>query len=173
MAKDARELALIECIFSARRAEIAALAWADVDLGHGTLRIRRGKGGRARFALLTEEAQAALGAYYEAAGQPPDASPVFPVPPGVGHPRLAGKAYTPGGLGKWVMAILKRAGCWTPGIGCVHRFRRTLATEYLRTHPGDVFGLMDLLGHKQVGTTQKYVFTDPAELATRLARVRL
>jgi integrase/recombinase XerD len=160
-------------VFSARRAEIAALLWADVDLGHGTIRIRRGKGGRARFALLTEEAQAALAAYYVAAGEPADTVPVFPVPAGVGHPRQAGQPYTPGGLYKWVRTILIRAECWTPGRGGVHRFRRTLATEYLRSNPHDLIGLMTLLGHKQVATTQKYVFVNAADLAPRLAAVRL
>ena len=83
------------------------------------------------------------------------------------------RPYTPGGLGKIVQAILTRAGCWWRGLGAAHRFRRSFATEYLRENREDLVGLQRLMRHKQVSTTARYCFLQPADLAPRLSRVTL
>ena len=168
-----KELAIVECLWTMRRCEVAALKWSDVDLSQGMVLIMKGKGSKPSWTLLMPEAQAALGAWFEAAQEPPDESPVFPVPAGVGHPKRIGGPYTPGGIGKIIQAVLTRAGCWSRGIGGGHRFRRTMATAYLREHPGDIVGLARIMRHEQISTTERYAFLQPDDLAPRLAKVRL
>lgn len=169
---DAKELAVIECLWTLRRAEVAALRWRDVDLGQGTVMVLKGKGDKPSWTLLTADAQAAIAAWFTAAGTPPDATPVFTVE-AAGHPRFKGQPYTPNGLGKLVRRILLRAGLWTPGAGSAHRFRRSLATEYLRANPGDLVGLQKILRHEQVSTTARYAWLTQDDLTPRLARVVL
>ena len=49
-----RDLALIMFIADSglRRAEISALNWGDVDIGSGRVRVSKGKGGKARTAVV-------------------------------------------------------------------------------------------------------------------------
>ncbi len=171
--QDARELAVVECLWTLRRFEVAALRWADIDLRQGMARIRLGKGGKPSWTLLTGDAQAALAAWFTAAGEPPDETPVFPIPPGVGHPKHVGQPYTANGLGKWVQRILERGGVWKAGIGSCHRFRRSFATQYLRANPQDLIGLQRLMRHSTVATTSKYCFLEPDDLTPRMAKMRL
>lgn len=168
-----RERALIECLWVLRRAETAAVCWQDLDLPRGMITVLKGKGNKPSWTLLPSSTREALAAWFEASGCPPDAAPVFPVPPGVGHPTRIGGHYTPGGIGRIVQKILTRAGCWSPGAGCAHRFRRSFATTYLRANPQDLTGLMRLMRHEQIATTQKYVWLEPEDLAPRLAAMRL
>ena len=163
--RDDRERALIPCLYTLRRAEVAALRWAEIDLGPGEALVRRGKGGKSFWTLLTASAQLALAAWFDRAGSPADLSPVFPTPSG-GH-------YAPAALGDVVRRCLIRAGLWSPGRGCAHRFRRTFATAYLRANPGDIEGLRLIFGHEDIATTVDYVFLQPEDLAPRVARVRL
>lgn len=163
--RDDRERALIACLYTLRRAEVAALRWADIDLAPGVAVVLNGKGGKASWTLLTASAQTALAAWFEAAGAPPDPSPVFP--------NRDGAHYTPGSIGELVRGLLERAGLWKPGSGCAHRFRRSFATEYLRANPGDLEGLRRLMRHDAIATTIRYVYLEPEDLAPRLARVRL
>lgn len=172
-AQGPKERALLECLFTARRFEVARLVWGDVDLMLGTVRIRHGKGGRSARTLLTAGAVEALMAWYHEAGRPAPEAPVFAIPTGVGHPKRIGQPYTPGGLGRIVQRILTRAGCWTRGIGCAHRFRRTFATEFLRVNEKDLVGLKHLMRHQQLSTTEKYVMFDPTDLSDRMGRLKL
>jgi integrase len=167
--RDAKERAIVESLLTMRRAEVAALRWRDVDLVKGIAQIQRGKGGRADWTLLLPVTVAALTAWHTASGAPAPDAFVFPVP-GSGDPA---RPYTPGGLGKIVQAILTRAGCWWRGLGAAHRFRRSFATEYLRENREDLVGLQRLMRHKQVSTTARYCFLQPADLAPRLSRVTL
>lgn len=171
--RNAKELAMIEVLATCRRAEAAGLKWGDLRLAEGIAYIRRGKGGRADWTLLLETTKAALTAWHAAAGSPAPEAWVFTVPPNVGHPTRTGGPYTPGGFDKIVRSILRRAGCWARGLGSCHRMRRSFATSYIREHPQDTFGLMRLMRHRQLSTTQRYCFLQPDDLAPRLARVRL
>lgn len=163
--KDDRERAMLACLYTLRRASVAALRWGDVDLGPGVALVRRGKGGKSYWTVLTPSAQTALAAWYDVQGRPADDAPVFPTQRG-GH-------YSPATLGDVVRGILQRAGLWKPGIGLCHRFRRSFATEYLRQNAGDLNGLRIILGHEDISTTVGYCHISPAELAPRVARVNL
>lgn len=160
-----RDLALLECLWTLRRAEVAQLVWGDVDFRQGMVHVRRGKGHKPSWTLLPGEAQAVLHLWYTAQCQPASDQPVFP------HPR--GGHYRPDGIGRIVQRLLTKAGLWHRGAGCAHRFRRSFATEYLRANPQDLIGLQRLMRHEQVSTTSGYVMYLPDDLTPRMARVRL
>jgi len=168
-ARTPKERALIEVLTTCRRAEAAGLRWGDLNLETGLALIQRGKGGQPSWTLLLEPTRAALQAWREDSRNPPPEALVFPVP-GSGTPA---RPYTPGGLGKLVQGLLRRAGCWSRGLGACHRFRRSFATAYLRENPSDLVGLQRLMRHRSVSTTAKYAFLQPDDLGPRLARVRL
>ena len=168
-----RELALVECLWVLRRCEVAALRWGDLDVTRGMVTVRHGKGDKPSWTLLPPSTHAALRAWFEAARTPGDDTPVFPIQPGTGHPRHVGGPYSPGGLGKLVRRILIRAGLWTPGSGICHRFRRSFATQYIRTNPGDLAGLQRLMRHTQLSTTGRYLYLEPEDLAPRMAALEL
>jgi integrase len=168
-----KETALIECLWVLRRGEVAALRWGDLDLDRGLISVLKGKGAKPSWTLLPPATPPALRAWYEAAGSPPAEAPVFAVPLGAGHDARVGQPYTPGGIGKQVQTILTRAGCWTRGLGSAHRFRRSFATTYLKANPQDLIGLMRLMRHENIATTQKYVWFEPEDLAPRMAALEL
>jgi integrase/recombinase XerD len=175
-----RELAIVECCWTLRRFEVAALRWGDLDLTRGVVYVRLGKGRKASWTLLPSSTRDALMRWCEAAGAPPAEAPVFPIEPGRpglpgsgGHPAKIGQPLTPGGIGKIVQILLTRAGLWTRGMGAAHRFRRSFATEYLRANRSDVLGLQQLMRHDDVATTQRYVFFTREDLAARLDQITL
>jgi len=164
-ARGPKELAMIGCLLTLRRAEVCAMRWSHVNLSTGMVLVPNGKGAKSSWTMLTTATQADLAAWFEAAGSPLDTAPVFPTP--------RGRPYRPGSLGLIVRQLLRRAGLWTPGIGSAHRFRRSLATEYLRTNPGDLVGLQAILRHENVATTARYAWLTADDLKPRLGRVRL
>lgn len=159
-----RDRAMVACLYTLRRAEVAALRWRDIDLGSGVAAVV-GKGGKATWTMLTPSAQAALAEWFTDAGEPPDADPVFP--------NRWGRCYAPQTIGDRVQRLLTKAGLWSPGAGCAHRFRRVFATEYLRANPQDLEGLRRLMRHDSIATTSSYVYLQPEDLASRVARVKL
>lgn len=162
---DPRELAMIGSLMTLRRAEAAAMRWTSINLRTGMVLVPNGKGGKSAFTLLTPQAQVDIQAWFEAAGEPSDESPVFPGPRG--HP------YKAPSLGLIVQKLLTRAGLWARGMGNCHRFRRSLATAYLKVNPGDLVGLQAILRHENVATTARYAWLTSDDLAPRLARVNL
>jgi integrase len=164
-ARDPRELALVGCLLTLRRAEVCTMRWGHINLTTGMCLVPNGKGAKSSWTMLTATTQTDLAAWFTAAGEPPDDTPVFPNP----H----GQPYRPNSLGVIVRLLLTRAGLWTTGLGCAHRFRRSLATEYLRANPGDLVGLQAILRHEQIATTARYAWLTTDDLAPRLARVHL
>jgi site-specific recombinase XerC len=148
-----------------RRAEVAALRWGSLDLERGMISVLMGKGQKPSWTLLPRSAPAALAAWFLAAGSPPDSAHVFSTP--------SGRPYTPNGIGRAVHRLLVRANLWTRGIGCAHRLRRSFATTYMKAHPGDLTGLMRLMRHENIATTQRYVWYEPEDLAPRMAALEL
>jgi integrase len=164
---------VLECLWTPRRAEVAALAWRDLDVARGLVYVRKGKGNKPTWTLLPRSSQVALAAWFAAASSPPDAAaPMFPRPCGNAHARKGGH-HSPGGLGKLVQRLLTRAGLWTHGIGGAHRFRRSFATTYLKANPSDLAGLQKLMRHTLLSTTGKYCFFEPEDLAPRMAAMEL
>lgn len=164
-ARGPKELAMIGCLLTMRRAEVAAMRWSFVNLSTGMVLVPNGKGAKSSWTMLTQGTQADLAAWFEAAGSPADSAPVFATP--------RGRPYKPGSLGLVMQKLLMRAGLWTRGAGNCHRLRRTLATSYLRVNPGDLVGLQAIMRHEQVSTTARYAWLTSDDLAPRLARVRL
>lgn len=161
------ERAMIEILWTTRRAEAAALRWEHANLTTGLLLVPKGKGGTADWTLLLEPTREALAAWQAETATP--TGWVFPVP-GSGTP---GRPYTPGGFAKVIQGILTRAGCWRSGMGNCHRLRRSFATAYITEHPGAITELQKLMRHQSISTTSLYIHYQPDDLAPRLARVAL
>jgi integrase/recombinase XerC len=144
-----------------RASELVALAVSDVTFtpeGEGTARIRRGKGGKERYALLGRAAVAALRAYLDSA-----------------RPVLASAGTCPGAL------FLNRFGRRLSDRGvrrlfdkyCVvvaashkvtpHSLRHSFATHLL-DHGADLRVVQELLGHADLSTTQVYTHVSTARL---------
>jgi integrase len=166
-------LALIETLWTLRRHEVAQLCWGDLDLPRGLVYVKRGKGDKPATTLLPGPTRAALAAWYVAAGTPSDETPVFPIPPKPGCQGFVGGPYTAAGLGGVVQRILLRAGLWTRGIGCSHRFRRSFASQYLRQNRHDLVGLATLLRHSDVATTTRYCYLELEDLTPQMAALEL
>jgi integrase/recombinase XerD len=173
-----RDRALLELLYASglRVSELTALDLADLDLGRRTVRVR-GKGGRERVALFGPPAARALAAYLAH-----------------GRPRLAG----PGsGAAVFLNARgrrLTRQGCWLivrahavraglpAGQVSPHVLRHTFATHLL-AGGADLRAVQELLGHRDLATTQVYTHVLPERLrrvyrrahprATYRRRVRL
>lgn len=156
-----RLIVLLAAYAGLRRAEIAALQWADVQ--GGLIRVVHGKGGRTRIVplhpvlageLAVEAARrrrGSPGSGYRYAG--PDGSYVFP--------GRSGGPMTPGAAGKAASAALG------PGWAA-HALRHRFATRaYAGTR--DLLAVQALLGHAKPETTKRY--TDLAD-DSLLAAVR-
>lgn len=124
-----------------RRAEVAGLQVADVDM-RARLVYVRGKGGHERIVPLIPEVRRALDAYLADAGAP--AGPLIR--------SLDGRHdLEPGTIGMTTRRIMRRAGV----RGSCHSFRHTCASD-VADKVGDLRVVQDLLGHRSIATTQIY-----------------
>jgi integrase/recombinase XerD len=152
-----RDRAILETMYATglRRAELRALEVADVDLDAELLTVRRGKGGKGRVVPLTRPACAALKAYLRTtrpallAGI--ESARLFVSP--VNHP---GEDFCLGehALGNLVARYAKAVGVKkkvTP-----HLWRHTCATHLLQNQ-ANVRHVQELLGHKCLATTERYL----------------
>jgi len=60
-----------------RRAEMISLNWDDIDLMSGLVRVKRGKGGKARSAVIGATTRRAILFYRRVLGNPANDSPIF------------------------------------------------------------------------------------------------
>lgn len=160
-----RNQAIISTMFAsgARRAEIVALKWDDVDLEQGIIHIRHGKGDKERYAALFGDlAVRALDHWQSLTG---GRSYVFcPVINGV---LSADKPIAADTLYHVVDVTGKQAGVvWKP-----HDARRSLATELLdRGVP--LSEVQKQLGHAQANTTMIYAQAGSAADRRKLVTLR-
>ncbi len=138
-----RLLVLLGAHAGLRVGDIAALEPADLDLPNHRLRVRHGKGGKARTVGLSERLTAALQAF---PGQPAGGT-VF----GVGTTRL------------WqIMRVLceraQQLGIEVPARG-VHSLRHSSGTRLYR-ETGDLLLVRDHLGHASVRSSERYAKGD-------------
>jgi len=152
-----RDRTILEVMYATglRRAELRSLAVADIDLGSEVLFVRRGKGGKDRVVPLTRTACACLKTYLRETrpallGRAKSAR-LFVAP--VNHP---GEDYCLGehALGNLVARYAKQAGIQkkvTP-----HLWRHTCATHLLQNQ-ANVRHVQELLGHKSLATTERYL----------------
>lgn len=154
-----RDRALLELFYATglRRSELAALSLGDIEGGRGTLHVRRGKGGKGRFVPVGERALAWL-AKYQAEARPtlqsdPHEAALFLNSDGG---RLSANALS------WrVRSYFDRAGIRK--AGACHLFRHTMATAML-DNGADVRHVQEMLGHSDIGTTQRYTHVSIARL---------
>lgn len=127
-----------------RRSEVVALDWGDLDLRAGLVRVRRGKGGKARSVVVGARTRRALMRYRRQVPHA-EADPVFQSQRGGG--RLTG-----GGLHTWLRRAGERAGLRVSA----HALRRTFATLSLAAGM-DALHLQALLGHSTLEMVRRYV----------------
>jgi integrase/recombinase XerC len=154
-----RDKAMLEALYSAglRVGELCALAVDDVDLDEGLLTVR-GKGRKERLALLGAEARKALREWLTARAGFLD------------HLHKGGQAVflnknggplTVRSVGRILEKYLKMSGLdprSTP-----HTLRHTFATHLLDAG-ADIRGVQELLGHKNLATTQIYTHVSTQRL---------
>ena len=149
-----RDQAILEVLYASgmRASELVALDLTDIVLtgvGEGEARIRRGKGGKERIALLGKSAVTALQAYHRSA-----------------RPVLLGKQATNAVfLNRWGGRLSDRGvrrlfDKYCESVATVHKItphtlRHTFATHLL-DHGADLRVVQELLGHADLATTQIY-----------------
>lgn len=181
-----RNAAIVQVLLQTgmRIGECAALWWDDITYGerHGQVRIRAGKGNKARSVPLNESARQALADY---------AAPFLGTEPtlkatAVAWPRASGRgaalwtsergcALSVREMGRMVQGLVRdcAARSLLPADATPHSLRHTFATRYLIAHPADLVGLARVLGHSSLDTTRIYVQPSEEELAARVDRIDL
>jgi integrase/recombinase XerD len=103
-----------------RRSEVIALNWGDVDIQSGLVRVIRGKGGKARSAVIGAASRRALLAYRRTITSTDDKAPIFQT--------RQGTRFTAKGFGQVFCKLRDKSGVnVTP-----HAMRRTFAILSLR-----------------------------------------
>lgn len=150
-----------------RVSELCSLDLADWQAGRrvrkkssigGTLRVW-GKGAKERIVALPAAADAAI-ADYVANERGTDPGPLFL--------SRCGDRLTRNGVHQLLADLGRRAG--VPGVHA-HRFRKTFATNYVRRHGDDVFGLCALMGWESLAPAQHYVRLVAEERAAEMRMV--
>lgn len=125
-----------------RVSELCALTVGDYNAGR--LHVRKGKGGKARYAVVGNRTQKAIWRYMAQRGESRDDYPLFA--------SRTGRHLRRDNLRAIVARMGKRAG-----VAHVHphRFRHTFAINYLR-NGGNVLELRELLGHSSLTMVMRY-----------------
>jgi integrase/recombinase XerC len=157
---EVRDRAILETLYSSgvRVSELAALDETDLDLKAGVARVM-GKGRRERLAGLGSHAVAALRQYLEAKGRvaaPKRGLALFE--------NRAGGRLSVRGIQRLLARRLAAAGL-DPKIS-PHKIRHSFATHLLDAG-ADLRSVQELLGHRNLATTQIYTHVS----ATRLREV--
>lgn len=167
-----------------RIGECAALRWDDINYGErfGHVRIRAGKGNKARSVPLNESARQALADYAAPLqGVEPTLKAVAAAwPHGAGCAvslwiSERGRPLSVREMSRMVQGLVRDCAAHglTPADATPHSLRHTFATRYLVAHPADLVGLARVLGHNSLDTTRIYVQPTEEEIAGRLERIDL
>ena len=145
-----RDAAMIGVLYTGgiRRAELAALELADVDISKGKLKVRQGKGRKQRLVYVGGGALLALQAWVTVRGTEP--GPLF-VPVNKGG-KLTMRHMTDQAV---YAALKKRAEQAGVKDFSPHDFRRTFVSELL-DRGADIVTVQKLAGHADVKTTARY-----------------
>ncbi|CAI8740571.1 MULTISPECIES: tyrosine recombinase XerC [Methylococcus] len=155
---ETRDRAMWELFYSSglRLSELVGLDVVDVDFGAGSVFVRKGKGGKARYLPVGAKALEAIGVWLEARR----------VLTGAGQPALflsrQGRRIAP----RTVEMRLER---WRAKLGLServhpHMLRHSFASHMLEAS-GDLRAVQELLGHATLATTQIYTHVDFQRLA--------
>jgi site-specific recombinase XerD len=163
-----RNYALVQLMVQtgARVGEVAALRVDDMILNDrsGSVRIRQGKGIKAREVPLNATARRALRTYLETRPSAAKAEPLFLSTRAAAMPVRSIQA---------VIAGLARRARLTRIPVSAHTLRHTFALGYLRDNPGKLVELASLLGHEALDTTAVYTRPSREDLAADLERSHL
>jgi site-specific recombinase XerD len=131
-----------------RRHAAAFLRWRDVDLAEGTYTVTE-KGDRVETRPMPEELADLLDAAHAAYDPDPAA---FVIPPS--WREAAGQC----ARNDRIVYFIVRTVADRAGVRChPHALRGAFAVKFLTDNPGQILALKELLGHKQLETTQIYV----------------
>jgi len=145
-AKNARDRAILECLYGGglRVSELTGIDRDDLDLRAGIARVR-GKGRKERLAPLGGSAVRALEAYLEERPRSDDPRPLFL--------NRRGGRLTSRSVHRLLHACVLKAGV-DPRTS-PHTLRHSFATHLL-DRGADLREVQELLGHKNIATTQIY-----------------
>jgi site-specific recombinase XerD len=183
----ARNYAIVQVLLQTgvRLSECSGLTFGDISFGErgGMLRVRAGKGNKARSVPLNSSARDALATYAAPRlnVEKPSIKAVAAMWPKSGSPQTfepifesqKGGALTTSAMGQMIADLVKAAGDLVPEDTSAHTLRHTFARNYLSQYPGDIVGLATLLGHSSLGTTRLYSEPSVSQLATRIERLPL
>src|SRR6266704_2303749 len=182
-----RNYAIVQLLLQTgiRLDECSQLTLDDIELGErsGRLKVRQGKGNKARTVPLNASARQALAEYL---------APRLNCDPTVKAVSLAWPRRSPGSqqVALWqsqkkgrlstsamrqMIDVLVRdasARGLVPTQTSAHTLRHTFARNYLAQYPGDVVGLATLLGHTSLDTTRIYSQPTVEQLSTRVELLR-
>ncbi len=144
-----RDKAIIETLYStgARVSELVGISMGDMDLQEGIVRLF-GKGRKERIAVLGKYAQSAIGEYLgfrEKIVQPGEEALFI---------NKFGKRLSARSVENIVRIRLIQAGLYKSGLS-VHSLRHSFATHLLN-RGADLRTVQEMLGHKNISTTQIY-----------------
>lgn len=144
---DLRDRAIMEVAYGAglRVGELSALNWEEVDLEAATLRVR-GKGSRERLVPLGRKAGEAVHALRESLRGERPRGPLFL--------NRRGGRLTPRGI-RYILRRYRERGSF-PSPFSTHALRHSAATHLLDAG-ADLRSIQELLGHRSLSTTQKYI----------------
>jgi integrase/recombinase XerC len=152
-----RDRAILETLYSAglRVSELAGLDLADLDLAEGVVTVR-GKGKRERLGMLGRFARRAIAAWLKV--RPAEAGRSTAGPLFLNH---AWERLTSHGVASLVKRHLALAKL-NPNA-TTHTLRHSFATHLL-DHGADIRVVQELLGHKNLSTTQIYTHVSSKRL---------
>ncbi len=163
-----RNYALVQIMLQAglRVGEVAALTVADISMSDrsGSIRIRQGKGLKARGVPLNATARRALRQYLDHRMAPAGSAALFSSSRETAMPVRSIQA---------VVASLARRARLTRVPVSAHTLRHTFALGYLRDNPDKLVELASLLGHESLDTTAVYTRPSRDDLAADLERSHL
>ena len=157
-----RDRALLELLYASgiRAGEAVGLDVGDIDLDCGEVRIRKGKGGKERLALLGRSAAAAIELYLQS-GRPALSAYSGGKPQSALLLNKFGKRLSDRGVrrtfDKYLAAVGSRLKI-TP-----HVLRHSFATHLLE-NGADLRAVQELLGHANLVTTQIYTHVTTSRL---------
>lgn len=147
-----RALVLFLADSGLRRAEVCALDWADIDMQTGLVKVARGKGGKARSAVIGANTRRALLKYRRTLFEKiQKESPLFQT--------RTGTRFTPAGLALIFRRISQRTGIHVTA----HALRRTFVILSLRAGM-DVLHLQAQLGHADLTMVNYYAGLEDSDL---------
>jgi integrase/recombinase XerC len=164
----ARNYALVQLMLQAglRVGEVAMLGMADITISDrsGSVRIRHGKGLKAREVPLNATARRALKQHLEHRQAPRTNPALFLSSRDTAMPVRT--------IQSVIASLARRAHPKRVAVSA-HTLRHTFALGYLRDNPGKLVELASLLGHDSLDTTAVYTRPSRDDLAADLERSHL